>query len=676
MVVDLFTASATAPVIFDDRASLVELTKNVGRNADVLTAAVFAHADGDPGRPLQSLAEFRREDAQPVARAAIPAAPEVDFRGNDLVVAAPIVDPQGAPIGVAQVVFSLARENDEIRTTQQRVLLASFGLGASLSLLLLFLTRRTIVVPLGRLLRAVRALERGEAAATGVRGNDEVGVLATAFERMASTIRDREDRLSDRNRDMRLLLDNVNQGFFTVDRDERMSAERSAIVDTWFGAPTEGMKVSAFLGRVDPEVGQWFALGHAACVEDILPLEVCIAQLPVRFRKGETIYSLSYHPIFEDGQWARILIVVSDVTSEVERERASRAAHDMLAVFERMSDDPAGFAEFFREATTMVQRVVRGQGDRVSIRRDLHTLKGNAGLFGIVSVASKCHELEGLLDEGAELTPAQCAELKETWATIESLYARLGGRTASRIEIDDADFFALVDGLKRRVDGTKLLSTVSQWRNEPAGRRLARVADHARVAAKRLGKGDIDIEVDASLVRIPPLRWAPFWSAFAHVIRNAIDHGIESSEVRLAAGKSARGKLRMSLKTEGEGLLLVFADDGAGIDWEAVRNRAVSRGLPAGTQDELVDALFAEGLTTREEASETSGRGVGLGAVREATSALGGRIRVESTRGVGTVFKFAFPRSALDETTEVRAPLDSLLLDNAVRSSASPQRAV
>jgi chemotaxis protein histidine kinase CheA len=85
-------------------------------------------------------------------------------------------------------------------------------------------------------------------------------------------------------------------------------------------------------------------------------------------------------------------------------------------------------------------------------------------------------------------------------------------------------------------------------------------------------------------------------------------------------------------------------DDGAGVDWDAVAARAAAKGLPHDSPRDLVEALFADGLSTRDEASLTSGRGTGMGALRASVRELGGAVEVTSTRGQGTVLTFRFPR--------------------------------
>jgi chemotaxis protein histidine kinase CheA len=140
-----------------------------------------------------------------------------------------------------------------------------------------------------------------------------------------------------------------------------------------------------------------------------------------------------------------------------------------------------------------------------------------------------------------------------------------------------------------------------------------------------------------------------------HVLRNCIDHGLETPEERLALGKAVPAKVSLSTRLDGDRFIVEMSDDGRGIDWQAVAEKAHALGHPASTPGELTEALFLDGLSTRAEASEHSGRGVGLGAVRQACERLGGRVEVQSQPGAGTTFRFVWSSAVLlDEPAESR----------------------
>jgi two-component system chemotaxis sensor kinase CheA len=128
-----------------------------------------------------------------------------------------------------------------------------------------------------------------------------------------------------------------------------------------------------------------------------------------------------------------------------------------------------------------------------------------------------------------------------------------------------------------------------------------------------------------------------------HAVRNAVDHGIETAAEREAAGKSPTAKLTLAATRQSGRLVITMSDDGRGVDWEALRAKAARSGLPSTTETELKEALFADGVSTREHANEMSGRGVGLGALRATVVRLGGTVDVWSEPGAGTTFTFAFP---------------------------------
>lgn len=131
-----------------------------------------------------------------------------------------------------------------------------------------------------------------------------------------------------------------------------------------------------------------------------------------------------------------------------------------------------------------------------------------------------------------------------------------------------------------------------------------------------------------------------------HILRNALDHGIEPPEARLAAGKPRRGRVSMTVAPRGREVVLAFSDDGRGIDGGAVVRRARETGLLRPGEADPRDPfslLFRPGFSTAEVVSEFSGRGVGLDVVKENLARLGGRVSVRSTPGAATTFEVVVP---------------------------------
>jgi chemosensory pili system protein ChpA (sensor histidine kinase/response regulator) len=136
-------------------------------------------------------------------------------------------------------------------------------------------------------------------------------------------------------------------------------------------------------------------------------------------------------------------------------------------------------------------------------------------------------------------------------------------------------------------------------------------------------------------------------SAFEHLLRNAVGHGIETVQVREQAGKSPTGEVAISLAQQSNDVVVTVRDDGAGLNLDRIREKAVEQGLISEqaqlSEAELSQLIFATGLSTADNISELAGRGIGMDVVRNEVNALGGLIDVSSQRGSGTQFKLVLP---------------------------------
>ncbi len=140
-----------------------------------------------------------------------------------------------------------------------------------------------------------------------------------------------------------------------------------------------------------------------------------------------------------------------------------------------------------------------------------------------------------------------------------------------------------------------------------------------------------------------------------HLMRNAVNHAIETPAARLERGKPSAGQIKLSAAYEGNQVVIMVRDDGTGIDPERVRNAAISRGFITPDQQlsesDIIELIFRPGFSTAEVLSEESGRGVGLDVVRDSVSRLRGTLEVESTPGHGTAFTMKFPTSLAIQST-------------------------
>ncbi len=645
----LFLRTVAAAVVFDDPTAIKESIGLLLRDPEVLGVELWkAEPASKAGK--QIAVELRGES--PVSAGPDAAASNLIVRfPARLVLRGPIFDTDHQTIAYAAIQFSLDKENSAFEALRHEILFASGSLVLLIALLLALATRIWITSPLGTLLGGVKQLEAGEKVDLGsISANDEVGTLALAFGRMAETVEQREADVRKRNADMKRIMDNVAQGFLAVTRDGVLLPEHSAIVETWMGPwPKSGESFVGYLARKAPKAASSIGGLWDNVSSGILPLDVAMGQLPTRFRIGANTYSIVYRPI-EEGKSINILLVLSDITPEIEQERTKQAQEELVSIFQRVASDRSGLVQFFQEADRIVRFLLETDSpDFALLKREVHTLKGNSGFFGQQSVVAICQTIENGFDEGSKTVSAEDRDaLRAAWARVsEHRRSLLGDGAKKHLEVEMSEHSALLDTVSRGAPHGEIETELRNWSLEPAQKRLVRFGDQAKELAKRLNKGDIRVLVESNNLRLHETILPEFWAAFTHLIRNAIDHGIESPAERAEARKSAVGTLQLRTLLRGDEFVVEIEDDGRGINWKKLAEKAKAAGLRTETRADLVDALFASGVSTRDEANEISGRGVGMSAVRVACESSGGKVRIQSEPGEGTRFQFVWPRTVL-----------------------------
>ncbi|MEY4577971.1 MAG: hypothetical protein RL701_2674, partial [Pseudomonadota bacterium] len=646
--------SAFGPTAFQDEDSSKTILKVLEAEPSTLAAAIYTSEGA-------RLAEWRRDTKGFGLPPKFSDAQLHDgFVGGYLQISRSIAQAGQPQVGTLRVVFStrdISARTQRFLQIAGSVLLVAMLLAAVIA----SIAQRVLTKPVHILAEAARLVqERQDFTVRAARvSSDELGHLTDAFNAMLSMIQGRDRELEDhrlhleetvslrtrdldeRNQAMRLVFDNVEQGFVTLDKAGRIGAERSAIFDSWFGLPAAETPFALHVGAQAPGFQFSFDLLWTQLIEGFLPLELNLAQLPSRVHTTSgKHYELAYRPIHQMGeQFEQVLVIVSDVTARVEKEQSDAEQAQIMALFENITNDRGGFKEFLDEASMLVERLITDkERDLKLVQRELHTLKGNFGMFELKPLARLVHGIESQCIESGEGIPAeQSTELQQAWLRFAEKARGFLGSHPTAITVEQSELDALVAAVRSGASAQELSAQIARLSHEPVTPKLSRMGERARALAKRLGKAPIEIQVQADGVRAAhDVTW--LWHVLPHAVNNSIDHGIDTPEQREAAGKGI-AKLRLSAVERAGELIVEIEDNGQGIDWQRVRDKAARLGLRAATEDDLVDALFAQGLSTRDEASEVSGRGVGLSALREACREHAGHVKIISKRGSGTTLR-------------------------------------
>jgi ligand-binding sensor domain-containing protein/HPt (histidine-containing phosphotransfer) domain-containing protein/PAS domain-containing protein len=477
------------------------------------------------------------------------------------------------------------------------------------------------------------------------------------------------------------IMRSIDEAIFTINEDMSINPEHSKTAEKIFGTVEfEKQNLSALFNMDDTTrsaLAKWLKLAfRQQCTVDgwakamrFNPIKEVVLR-----RESRIFLSINYQPIYENGALSRVMIIVNDITHQKKTEQdlaRLNTEKELLSerVFGLVSNDYENVLTILDLGKSVIKTMEAInfdaiQGPLQELSRDLHTLKGSAGSMDFPSLSKCCDTLESALgssfekqgclgaDSRARINKALGALKVEMQAILELRISLYSGKE-DKLSIDKADYAGFLEALKN--DGFQSREEIiDRFRMLNALKFSEFCAEFSRMAAdysERFQKNIEPLQIETPDVRIERKVCKVLKGPITHLIRNALDHGIEEDAVREKSGKGP-GRVSMALREKDEIIELEVADNGGGIDPEQVAASAIKKGfitpeqVQGLTDEEKRDLIFMNGFSTRDEASAISGRGVGMDAVKADIEKAGGDVKLVSRVGQGTHILVRVPRMA------------------------------
>jgi chemotaxis protein histidine kinase CheA len=461
-----------------------------------------------------------------------------------------------------------------------------------------------------------------------------------------------EGIVAERTAQITTILNNVRTGFLLVGRDLKVEEGFSRACFELFGA--EFKPGVPFLSAIGMENDRNFPMWQAfleQAFDDFLPEEMTLQQLPARISYRNRVLAMEAAPVRNaENQVACILFTFHDATKLEIAEEASRH-HQLLVRLLREVDAFKDFVEETKTRLSMCRRFIRN-AEQGKVRAELHTVKGNTAAYDLVRIAKLVHEIEDRSTiANGDIDEIETAMREFLDSTYEVLQMSYDSTADDSYTVTKADLRLISDRLHAAQGDLSALEKIRDWvdsvQNRPAKVFIGALPDYAHRLAERLCK-KVQFQMDGGETKMDPELMKPVMQSLVHLVRNAIDHGIENDGAREQKPEIATVKLKCG--EEQDAWFIHVSDDGQGIDTDRLVSKAIDSGLITKEQAikmsgaERRKLIFRNGLSTSSEVSDISGRGVGMGAVEAAVRECGGTLEISSERGVGTTIAIRVPK--------------------------------
>jgi two-component system chemotaxis sensor kinase CheA len=487
-------------------------------------------------------------------------------------------------------------------------------------------------------------------------------------------VADRTAALKQKNDDIANMLSNMHQGLFTIVEGGLIHPEYAAYLEAIFETTHISNRNFADLLFRNCKLSQDVldsALTSVASIvgEDIMMYEfnahLLVKELTLNFEdKPDKLIELDWDPIKDENDVVtKLMVTVRDVTELKKLQAEAEGQKQELTIIgEILAVDAAKFSDFIRgalkfvaECRKIIQTTPNKNLERVAdLFRNMHTVKGNARTYGFKLITETVHLVENTYDQlrKNEEMEWQPSTLLYELATAEAAIRRYDVTAREKLARDGKSGGAALDReqVAQLLDNVIKLSSLDlparavplvkdtyrkllSIESKPVSKVIAPVVESVKSLAVELGKTEPAVQIADGDVFIHSDVHGMMGDIFMHIMRNAIDHGIESPAERVEKRKADFGTIVVNTDMVDGNLVLDVRDDGRGLALTRIFRKAVEMGLYAPDAKrpaaiEVANLIFASGFSTAEQVTEVSGRGVGMEAVKQFLLAEGGSISV------------------------------------------------
>jgi HAMP domain-containing protein len=538
--------------------------------------------------------------------------------------------------------FRLDSEELINKNLKQTSLATSLGVGLSIlfSLVVAFL----IIRPLRRLERVCDTVKAGDySKRSTLKNNDEFGDLSDSLNIMLEAIEDKDQG-------METLLASLPFGLFYIDEQGLISKERSPKTDQLI----PNMKSLTHIS----EVYEALLLKDVRVMDVVetafsgmLGFDSAMKLLPSRVDLSERNLEISFKPINDEkGSLIRIIVIIRDITELIASQRKAKMLENQVKRVSFVSSDISGYFGFVKETDDLLLGFMR----TISIEdrlRDLHSIKGLLSLNKFDSTSNLVHQLEndfiGL--EEIEISH-RLDEIKVDFNQI-----RQEVNNILRLDNDEDGYYCNPAKINEIINFPGLPEEcVELARNLDAfsaQEKFQKYKDFVASMGKELTDKEIELNINAPFdIKLETLKKLDL--SFSHILRNMADHGIEDKATRRERSKNEKGLIQITAVEKPDSYHFSVSDDGGGVDGDMLYHKAIERGLieesESITEADKQNLVFVPGLSSKNDVTDLSGRGVGMDAVKDSIEKLGGQITVHSKLKEGTTFDFFIKKESYE----------------------------